>query len=277
MSTSSNKSNNSSINSTSSSPITLIYLLSTGIITIISNFTDDGYLLNYMKLDYKKVYTQYEIWRLITTFLYIGKPSPKIIFDYYIYYKRMKSTERKFIRNKKLSEFIMMLIYLMIITHICNFIGYAFFGLKSNKFLSHKLMFSIILINSKRNPEKMFRFYFAKIPNKFVPYFLFTIRTLKSGKYLSNLISFIPGLAYYYIKDVLPKFNKNFDIFITPRILENICKNKFYPKSNLKKKKNKLVKDNLSKLDFYSDINENKEKIKNDNDVDLKKDKLKCD
>ena len=277
MSNSSNKSNNSSINSTSSSPITLIYLLSTGIITIISNFTDDGYLLNYMKLDYKKVYTQYEIWRLITTFLYIGKPSPKIIFDYYIYYKRMKSTERKFIRNKKLSEFIMMLIYLMIITHICNFIGYAFFGLKSNKFLSHKLMFSIILINSKRNPEKMFRFYFAKIPNKFVPYFLFTIRTLKSGKYLSNLFSFIPGLAYYYLKDVIPKWNNNLDIFITPQFLENICKNKFYPKSNLKKKKNKLVKDNLSKLDFYSDINENKEKIKNDNDVDLKKDKLKCD
>ena len=277
MSTLSNKSNNSSINSTSSSPITLIYLLSTGIVTIISNFTDDGYLLNYMKLDYKKVYTQYEIWRLITTFLYIGQPSPKIIFDYYIYYKRMKSTERKFIRNKKLSEFIMMLIYLMIITHICNFIGYAFFGLKSNKFLSHKLMFSIILINSKRNPEKMFRFYFAKIPNKFVPYFLFTIRTLKSGKYLSNLISFIPGLAYYYLKDVIPKWNNNLDIFITPQFLENICKNKFYPKSNLKKKKNKLVKDNLSKLDFYSDINENKEKIKNDNDVDLKKDKLKCD
>ena len=277
MSTSSNKSNNSSINSTSSSPITLIYLLSTGIITIISNFTDDGYLLNYMKLDYKKVYTQYEIWRLITTFLYIGQPSPKIIFDYYIYYKRMKSTERQFIRNKKLSEFIMMLIYLMIITHICNFIGYAFFGLKSNKFLSHKLMFSIILINSKRNPEKMFRFYFAKIPNKFVPYFLFTIRTLKSGKYLSNLFSFIPGLAYYYLKDVIPKWNNNLDIFITPQFLENICKNKFYPKSNLKKKKNKLVKDNLSKLDFYSDINENKEKIKNDNDVDLKKVKLKCD
>ena len=277
MSTSSNKSNNSSINSTSSSPITLIYLLSTGIVTIISNFTDDGYLLNYMKLDYKKVYTQYEIWRLITTFLYIGQPSPKIIFDYYIYYKRMKSTERKFIRNKKLSEFIMMFIYLMIITHICNFIGYAFFGLKSNKFLSHKLMFSIILINSKRNPEKMFRFYFAKIPNKFVPYFLYTIRTLKSGKYLSNLLSFIPGLAYYYLKDVIPKWNNNLDIFITPQFLENICKNKFYPKSNLKKKKNNKVKDNLSKLDFYSDINENKEKIKNDNDVDLKKDKLKCD
>ena len=190
----------------------------------------------------------------------------------------MKSTERTFIKNRKLSEFIMMLIYLMIITHICNFIGYAFFGLKSNSFLSHKLMFSIILINSKRNPEKMFRFYFAKIPNKFVPYFLFTIRTLKSGKYLSNLISFIPGLAYYYLKDVIPKWNKNFDIFITPKFLENFCKNKFYPKINIKRKKNNFEKkDNLNKFDFYSDINEKKTKKNNNNDDDMKKEKVKCD
>ena len=102
MSSSSNQLHNSSINSNSSSPITLIYLFSTGIVTIISNLTDDGYLLNCMKLDYKKIYNQYEIWRLITTFLYIGQPSPKIIFDYYIYYKRMKSTEMKFIKNRKL-------------------------------------------------------------------------------------------------------------------------------------------------------------------------------
>ena len=279
MSSSSNQSSNSSINTQSSSPITLIYLFSTGIITIISNLTDDGSLLNIMKLDYKKVFEQYEIWRLITTFLYIGQPSPKIIFDYFLYYQRMKSTERRFIKNKKLSEFIMMLIYLMIITHICNFIGYAFFGLKSNSFLSHKLMFSIILINSKRNPEKMFRFYVAKIPNKFVPYFLFTMRTLKSGKYLSNLINFIPGLAYYYLKDVIPKWNKNFDILVTPKFLENICKNNFYPKTNLKKKKiNFEEKDNISKLDFYSDIKQDKTKINDSNDIDdTKKEKFKND
>jgi len=271
-----NKSNNSLTNSSSASPITIIYLLSTGLVTILSNLTDDGYLLNLMKLNYKKIFEQYEIWRLITTFLYIGQPSPKIIFDYYIYYKRMKSTERKFTKNKKLSEFIMMLIYLMIITHICNFIGYAFFGLKSNSFLSHKLMFSIILINSKRNPEKLFRFYFAKIPNKFVPYFLYTMRTVKSGKYLSNLISFIPGLAYYYLKDVITKWNKNFDILVTPKFMENICKKYCYPKTILKKKKIKSEEnEGKSKLNFYSDINEDMTKINDNKNVNNEAEKVK--
>ena len=271
-----NKSHNSLTNSSSTSPITLIYLLSTGLVTIISNLTEDGYLLNLMKLNYKKIFEQYEIWRLITTFLYIGQPSPKIIFDYYIYYKRMKSTERKFTKNKKLSEFIMMLIYLMILTHLFNFIGYAFLGLKTSSFLSHKLMFSIILINSKRNPEKLFRFYFAKIPNKFVPYFLYTMRTVKSGKYLSNLISFIPGLAYYYLKDVIPKWNKNFDILVTPKFMENICKNYCYPKTILKKKKIKSEEnEGKSKLNFYSDINEDMTKINDNKNVNNEAEKVK--
>ena len=271
-----NKSNNSLTNSSSASPITIIYLLSTGLVTILSNLTDDGYLLNLMKLNYKKIFEQYEIWRLITTFLYIGQPSPKIIFDYYIYYKRMKSTERKFTKNKKLSEFIMMLIYLMILTHLFNFIGYAFLGLKTSSFLSHKLMFSIILINSKRNPEKLFRFYFAKIPNKFVPYFLYTMRTVKSGKYLSNLISFIPGLAYYYLKDAIPKWNKNFDILVTPKFMENICKKYCYPKTILKKKKIKNEEnEGKSKLNFYSDINEDMTKINDNKNVNNEAEKVK--
>ena len=73
-----------------SSPITLIYLLSTGIVTILSNMNEESDILKYMKLDYKKIINNFELWRLITTFLYIGKPSPKLIFNYFLYYKRMK-------------------------------------------------------------------------------------------------------------------------------------------------------------------------------------------
>ena len=249
-------------------PITLIYLFSTGIITILSNMFEDDYLLKLIKLDYKKIFEQYELWRLITTFLYIGKPSPNLIFNYYLYYKRMKSTERKFIKNKKLSEFIMMLIYLMLFTHICTFIGFVFFNLKPNSFLSNKLMFAIILINSKRNPNKFFTFYLLKIPNKFVPYFLYTIRTLKNRKYIKNLISFIPGLAYYYLKDVIPSFDKNMDLLVTPKCFDNFCKKYFYPKK--KKIKNKNTEDNKS--DKNNDNKNIEDKINENN----KNEKFKC-
>lgn len=226
----------------SSSPITLIYLFSTGIVTILSNYKEYD-LLNYMKLDYNKIFNHYEFWRLITTFLYIGKPNPQLIFNYYLYYKRMKSTEKRFTKNKKLAEFIMMLIYLMILTHISNFIGYIIFKFKPNSFLANKLMFALILINSKRNPDKFFKFYFVRIPNKFVPYFLFSIRTLKTRKYLKNIINFFPGLAYYYLKDVIPTININYDILVTPKFLEDFSKKYFYKKNKIKKNK-KIDKEN---------------------------------
>ena len=243
-------------------PITTIYLLTTGLVTIISNFSEDDSILNYMKLNYNKIINNYEFWRFITPFLYIGKPSPRLIFNYYLYYKRMKSTEYKYTKNKKLSEFIMMLFYLILFIHICNFFGLLLFKLKTTSFLSHQLMFSLILINSKRNPDKLFRFYFAQIPNKFVPYFLFTTRTIKSGKIIKNLISFIPGIAYYYLKDILPKNDKNLDLLTTPKFLKDFSKKYFYGKINSKKKISGI--NNINNED-KRDINENKnEKIKNE-------------
>ena len=254
-----------------SSPITLIYLLSTGIVTILSNMNEESDILKNMKLDYKKIINNFELWRLITTFLYIGKPSPKLIFNYFLYYKRMKSTEKKYLKNKKLPEFIMLLFYLMILSHISNFFAYLFFKFKPNSFLSNQLMFSIILINSKRNPEKMFKFYFARIPNKFVPYFLFTMRTAKSGKVMKNLISFIPGISYYYLKDVLPKINNNIDILVTPKYLDYFCKKYFYNKCHLKKKK---IKDKNS---YNNDENNTNTKINDIIDENKKGEKLKYD
>ena len=254
-----------------SSPITLIYLLSTGIVTILSNMNEDSDILKYMKLDYKKIINNFELWRLITTFLYIGKPSPKLIFNYFLYYKRMKSTEKKYLKNKKLPEFIMLLFYLMVLSHISNFFAYLFFKFKPNSFLSNQLMFSIILINSKRNPEKMFKFYFARIPNKFVPYFLFTMRTAKSGKVMKNLISFIPGISYYYLKDVFPKINNNIDILVTPKYLDYFCRKYFYNNYHLKKKKNK------DKNIYNNDENNTNTKINDTIDENKKGEKLKYD
>ena len=254
-----------------SSPITLIYLLSTGIVTILSNMNEESDILKYMKLDYKKIINNFELWRLITTFLYIGKPSLKLIFNYFLYYKRMKSTEKKYLKNKKLPEFIMLLFYLMVLSHISNFFAYLFFKFKPNSFLSNQLMFSIILINSKRNPEKMFKFYFARIPNKFVPYFLFTIRTAKSGKVMKNLISFIPGISYYYLKDAIPKINNNIDILVTPKYLDYFCKKYFYNKNQFKKKK---IKDKNS---YNNDENSANTKINDTIDENKKGEKLKYD
>ena len=215
-------------------PVTLFYSISIAIVSIISLIYENNSFIKLIKLDYKKVFSNYEIWRLITTFFYIGKPTPKLAFKILLYYKRMKSNENKFKKKKKLAEFIMMLIYLMIIIHICNIIGLYQFNIKQKSFLSHQLMFSIILINSKREPNKYFRFYFLRIENKYVPFFLFTLRAAKGGssKILNNTLSFLPGLIYYWLKDVAPTLGIANDILITPKFLVDFIEEKVYKKKN---------------------------------------------
>ena len=126
---------------------------------------------------------------------------------------------------------------LMIIIHICNIIGIYQFNIKPKSFLSHQLMFSIILINSKREPNKYFRFYFLRIENKYVPFFLFTLRAAKGGgsKILSNALSFLPGLLYYWLKDVVPTLGIINDILITPKFLIDFIEEKVYKKKNKKR------------------------------------------
>ena len=204
-------------------PLTLYYSATILITAIISKFDEESYYLNKFKIDYKKIIRKHEIWRLITTFFYIGKISFKFFFKFLLYFRRMKSNETKYKKRKNLAEFIMMLIYLMIIIHICNFIGNYYFKIKIDSFLSHQLMFSLILINSKREPNKTFRFYFFPIENKNVPYFLFSIRIAKnSDKVLNHIISFIPGLAFFWLKDVGPRLGLINNILITPKFLVDL-------------------------------------------------------
>ena len=243
-------------------PITLFYTVTICIMAIISKIYEDTIFLKVIKLDYKKVLIKHQYWRLITTFFYIGKLSPKFFFKFLLYYRRMKSQEKKFKKQKNLSEFIMMLFYLMTIIHICNYIGYYYLQIKINSFLSHQLMFSIIIINSKREPNKTFRFYFIPIENKNVPYFLFSMRMAKNGdKILSHIISFVPGLAYFWLKDVGPKAGLITDILVKPQFLVDLL-----GENNRKRNKKKKISKKNSKQN--SDNNKENEDISKNNNKD---------
>ena len=243
-------------------PITLFYTVTIALMAIISKIYENTTFLKVIKIDYKKVFLKHEYWRLITTFFYIGKISPKFFFKIFLYNRRMKSQEKKFKRRKNISEFIMMLFYLMIIIHICNYIGFHYLKIKINSFLSHQLMFSIILINSKREPNKTFRFYFIPIENKNVPYFLFSMRMAKNGdKILNHIISFIPGLAYFWLKDVAPKAGLIRDFLVKPKFLVDLLGEN---NANNHKKK-KTCKKKSSMNNNNSNYKKNEEINKNNN------------
>ena len=245
-------------------PFTRYYMLAIAVITIASKINDKKLFLDNIKLNYKKIFKNFEIWRLITCFLYIKSFSPQMLISFYFMFKRFKSTEIKLIKQNKLAEFIMMIFYLCLFIHICNIISVYLFHRKSESYLTHHLMFAILYINCKRYPFKNFRIRFVNMQNQYVPYFLFIIRGMKSGV-LKQLIGIIPGIIYYLFKDVLVT-NGNKDYLVTPKYLIDYVQKNYYSKKKKKRVGNENhIKENENKnnedLKFNNNSNNNKEKI----------------
>ena len=245
-------------------PITYHYSIIIAMIVFIPKFFEYKNFVNYLKLDYKKIFVKNEFWRLITPFFYIGKLTPRFFLTFYYYFIRMKSNENKMIKQKKYAEFIMMLIYLMIIIHICSFTGLYFFKIKPNSFLAHELMFSLILINARREPTKNYRYYIINIENKNVPLFLFSLRLAKNQKVINNILGFFPGLAYHWLKDVFPTYGHG-DFLITPKFLKKLVGGKNSKKIHKNNNNNQNNDSNQNSQNNNSRDNNNSDNNNRDN------------
>ena len=106
-------------------------------------------IIPYILLDYSKAVFSLQIWRLFTNFLVIGKFSFSFLFFLLLMYQQLDVLEKKAISIKKYSEFAMMLFYMISILLLINLV------LQYKVYLSMELLFAIIYIDSKRDPDKM--------------------------------------------------------------------------------------------------------------------------
>lgn len=105
-------------------------------------------IVEYMILDYDFAIWKFQFWRLITNFLIVGKFSFSFLFFMIMMYQTLASFEKKAFSQQKYSEFAMMLTYIAFFLLLINFI------LQFKVFLSMELLFSLIYVDSKRDPEK---------------------------------------------------------------------------------------------------------------------------
>lgn len=127
-------------------PFTRYYLASV-ILTSFMLTYNLGYYVSFMLLDYDKAIYSLQIWRLITNFCIVGKFSFGFLFFVIMMHQQISGLESKAISLKKYSEFLMMFIYL---TAILLFINFIF---KYKMFMSMELLFALLYIASKRDPE----------------------------------------------------------------------------------------------------------------------------
>ncbi|XP_055296675.1 derlin-2 [Sitodiplosis mosellana] len=157
----------------------------------------------------------YQVWRLITTFLFFGTIGFNFLFNMTFTYRYCRMLEEGSFRGKS-SDFIMMFIFggaLMII--------FAFFV--NLLFLGQAFTIMLVYVWSRRNP--FIRMNFFGILNFLAPYLpwaLLGFSVILGNTIWVDLMGIVVGHAYFFLEDVFPKQRGGFRILKTPLFLRKL-------------------------------------------------------
>lgn len=79
--------------------------------------------------------------------------------------------EKKAIEIKRYAEFVMLLVYTVVFVLTVSFLLHYVFGMELKPFLPFELLFALIYVEAKRDPEKMVMVWFITVKSKTKTYF----------------------------------------------------------------------------------------------------------
>ncbi|MCQ2818332.1 MAG: hypothetical protein MJ252_13780 [archaeon] len=114
----------------------------------------------YLPLDYKQVFKKFQIWRLYANYIVCGGFSPMFPFFMIMAYMTLNRLERFYIARRRYAEFIMLIFYLMTIIDIIYLVFYFLLPSLYSVYHCRTILYSLMYIDSKRNPDDIIRIYF---------------------------------------------------------------------------------------------------------------------
>ncbi|XP_031627267.1 derlin-2 [Contarinia nasturtii] len=157
----------------------------------------------------------YQIWRLVTTFLFFGTVGFNFLFNMTFTYRYCRMLEEGSFRGKS-SDFIMMFIFGGALMTI-----FAFFV--NLLFLGQAFTIMLVYVWSRRNP--FIRMNFFGILNFLAPYLpwaLLGFSVILGNTIWVDLMGMAVGHIYYFLEDVFPKQRGGFRILKTPLFLRKL-------------------------------------------------------
>ena len=164
----------------------------------------------YFAFSFKKMFENFQIWRIFTNFLV--KPTKRlnigIIFDIIYLYSHIYRLEVDAKYSRRYSKFIFTLFLLVILNIITTFSFYMIFSMKESRSLINELIYSFMAISSYKNPNDKTIVFYIPVKNRYVPIatLFFNISSNKDGDLTSlkkPIIGFISGYIYCFIVEKL--------------------------------------------------------------------------
>ncbi|XP_063220782.1 derlin-2 [Bacillus rossius redtenbacheri] len=158
---------------------------------------------------------QYQLWRLVTTFLFFGTVGFNFLFNMIFTYRYCRMLEEGSFRGRT-ADFVMMFLFgglLMII--------FAFFV--NLLFLGQAFTIMLVYVWSRRNPFLRMNFFgLLNFHAPYLPWVLLGFSVLLGNTIWVDLMGMAVGHIYYFIEDVFPNQTGGFKLLRTPQILKTL-------------------------------------------------------
>ena len=169
-------------------------------------------------LNYTLIIKQFQIWRILTTFLYFGEFNLSLILHMYIFFRDSKILERKIFHGIS-ADYLYFLLFCMVLLLILS-------PFTKSIFLSSSFNFAMMYYWGRKskttNVEFMGVFTFRA---PYLSIFYLLISFLLGYEYRELIYGIIVGHIYYFGKEILPRIKgvKGVKLLETPTYIQKIC------------------------------------------------------
>lgn len=151
-------------------------------------------------LDFTLIFQKFEIWRLVTNFLFFGKFSFPFVFQMFILQQYTSFLEKqRFASDRGRAELIHCFMFGMLGMVL---VAFLFGGIP---FLGQPLIFMNLYIWSRTNPNNEVNFWGFKFQAWHLPFVLMAVGMLMGGSPINDCIGVFIGHIYHFLMDVVPK------------------------------------------------------------------------
>jgi len=162
------------------------------------------------------IWKNYQMWRLVTTFLFFGTFGFNFFFNMIFTYRYCRMLEENSFRGRT-ADFVTMFIFgsfFMIIA--------AFFV--NLLFLGQAFTLMLVYVWARRNPFVRMNFFGLLTFNApYLPYVLLGFSLLLGNAVSVDLLGMAVGHTYFYLEDIFPNQPGGFKLLKTPQILRVLC------------------------------------------------------
>ncbi|XP_076040918.1 derlin 2 [Oratosquilla oratoria] len=161
------------------------------------------------------IFRNYQLWRLVTTFLFFGAIGFNFLFNMIFTYRYCRMLEEGSFRGRT-ADFVLMMVF----GGICMLVTAMFCSLL---FLGQAFTIMLVYVWARRNPFVRMNFFgLLNFQAPYLPWVLLGFSVLLGNSIVVDMVGIVVGHIYYFLEDVFPQQSGGIRILKTPRFLQQL-------------------------------------------------------